>query len=182
MKQIITKTLAWIYYAPFTLLIVFALSCCESSKTPEGGTQTQGGGTGAVTPDEGSGRPANMLEALARGKKENKLVVIELFDNDCNFCQMMQGSLVDKRVLEELKSVVHCRVTVEDKGVIEEFGLMESPTFLFFKPDGEFIEPFLQGFRSPHVFAAEINNFKLRLQGKAELPVPEDPHPDYGKG
>jgi len=44
------------------------------------------------------------------------------------------------------------------------------------------MEPFLQGFRSPHVFAAEVGNYKRRLAGEAELPVPEDPHPDYGKG
>ncbi|MHC4944866.1 MAG: hypothetical protein ACYTG7_17765 [Planctomycetota bacterium] len=167
-----------IMYVSLALLLTLSLSCCKSSEesTPAENNTPAEVGEGA------SGWPADMTQALAKGKKENKLVVIELYDTACNFCQMMNGSLVDGQVQAQLKDLVHQRITVEDKGVIDEFGLMESPTFLFFTPKGEFMEPFLQGFRSPQIFATEINNYKLRLAGKDELPVPDDPHPDYGKG
>lgn len=168
----------WILYVNLALLLVLSLSCCKSSEDASSGGSTEV----AAGADDGSGYPANMVEAFARGKKENKLVCIELYDNECNYCMMMNGSLADQQVLDALSGLVHARITIEAKSVIDEFGLMESPTFLFFKPDGEFMEPFVQGFRSPHVFAAEINNYKFRLAGKEELPIPEDPHPDFGKG
>ncbi|MBU0755898.1 MAG: hypothetical protein KJ645_12210 [Planctomycetes bacterium] len=178
MKKIIKECTVWFLCANLALLVTLSLSCCKSSEESTQGEKTGG----AAVVEDASGYPANMVEALARGKKENKLVCIELYDNDCNYCMMMNGSLADQQVLDALSGLVHARITLEAEKVIDEFGLMESPSFLFFKPDGEIMEPFLQGFRSPHIFAAEINNFKLRLAGKEELAVPEDPHPDYGKG
>ena len=160
--------------AHLAVLLVFSLSCCESSPKGSGG----GSGDKGAGIEEAGGRPAAMAEALARGKKENKVVVVEYFDTECNYAQEMQGSLLQKVVLEELKNMVHVKVHQDAAGVVEEFGLMESPTFLFFKPNGEYIEPYIQGFRGPNLFALELKNYKLLAAGKEEIPIPDD-HPDY---
>lgn len=157
-----------------TVLLVLSLSCCESSsKATSGGSS----GSGEAVQAEG-GRPAAMVQALARGKKENKVVVIEYFDPECNYAVEMQGSLAQKVVLEQMKDMVHVKVQPDAVGVVEEFGLMESPTFLFFTPSGEYIEPFIQGFRGPNLFSLELKNYKLLAAGKEAVPIPED-HPDY---
>ena len=173
MKNKAARIMTFILGINFALMLLFALSCCKSS---EKGTED----AGEAVAD--GGRPACMLEALARGKKENKIVVIEMFDKKCEYSLMMQGTLRAEPVLKVLSGMVHQKVTIEDKGVVEEFGLMESPTFLVFKPDGEFMDPFVQGFRTPPTFMAEVKNYERRLKGEKELNVPTDNHPDFGKG
>ena len=182
MKAFIGKATAWVLWMNLTVLIALSLSCCKSSDEGGGSSGAADTGKSSDAAAEGSIFPAKAVEAMAKGKKENKLVVIEMYDHECNYCHMMDGSLADDAVLEALGGVIYCRITIEAKDVIDEYGITQSPTWLFFKPDGEYMEPYITGFRSPHVFAAEIKNYQLRMQGKTELPVPEDPHPDYGKG
>ena len=99
--------------AHLAVLLVFSLSCCESSPKGSGG----GSGDKGAGIEEAGGRPAAMAEALARGKKENKVVVVEYFDTECNYAQEMQGSLLQKVVLEELKNMVHVKVHQDAAGM-----------------------------------------------------------------
>lgn len=178
MKTLLGKTTAWFLWVNLTVLITLSLSCCKSS---EEGPAPKGDESASMEAVEGSVFPAAAAKAIEDGKKMKKLVVIEMYDHECNYCHMMDGSLADDAVIKKLGDVIYCRITIEAKDVIEEYGITQSPTWLFFN-NGEYMEPYITGFRSPNVFAAEVNNYQLLAQGKDELPVPEDPHPDYGKG
>jgi len=181
MNQTSESASIWYIGLSLALLLILSLSCCESS---EKATPTPGGGDGdAASSMNAEGvYPEDVVKAMARGKKENKITVVELYDKECPYCLQMNGTLKNKAVLGLMKDLVHVRITPEEEGMIEEFGLMESPTFMFFKPDGEYVEPFIQGFRSPGVFTAELANYKLMAEGKEGQPVPKDSHPDFGKG
>ncbi|MEW6742649.1 MAG: thioredoxin family protein [Planctomycetota bacterium] len=134
-------------------------------------------------PEQGSNTyPAAIAEALARGRKEQRVVMVELFDRNCIYCRKMQPVWSAESVKQALQRVIHVRITPADSSVIEKFDLFQSPTILFFKPGGELMEARLDGFRSAEVFAAEIANAELLAQGKPARPVPRDPHPDFGKG
>ena len=78
--------------------------------------------------------------------------------------------------------MIYAQVTPKDKTVIEAFDVYQSPTFLFFKPDGTFIDPYITGYRGPKLFTAEIENYKKLAAGKKPGPYPEDTDPDFGKG
>lgn len=178
MKTIFGKTTAWFLWANLTVLIALSLSCCKSS---DEGPAPKADDPGASEAVEGSVFPASAVKAIEDGKKMKKLVVIEVYDHECNYCVMMDGSLSNETVISKLGDVIYCRITIESKEVIDEFGITQSPTWLFFA-NGEYLEPYITGFRSPNVFVAEVNNYQLVMQGKDELAVPDDPHPDYGKG
>jgi thioredoxin-related protein len=179
MKQSAGQKTMWLISVNILLSLLLSLSCCGPDKGTEGTTPAEGteAGDSTVAP-----RSQEVLDAIARGEKENKVVLIELYDDTCNFCIDMDKVLKKKYIKEALAGLVHVRVTIEDEKLIEEFGLTQSPTYLFFKPDSEYMGPYLDGYRSSKRFVAEINNFILRAEGKPELDLEEDMHPNFGKG
>ncbi len=175
MKRVSWSTTPWWIVVNFSLLLVLSLSCCRSSDNGQSASSS-------ADPAAASGRPVTMVEALARGKAENKVVMIELFDVDCVYCQMMMETWEDAGVQEATDDVIYAQIIPTDAAVIEEFDMFQSPTFLFFKPDGTFIDPYFTGFRQAELFIAEIENYKLMAAGMEPGPFPEDNHPDFGKG
>jgi len=161
------------------LSFLLSLSCCGSA---EKGVVGAPAGSAASPAAPSSKRPPQMLKALAEGKKEGRIVMVQLYDPTCIYCRNMDKVLAKKSVKDALAGLVQVRVSVEEEGIIEEFGMTESPTFLFFKPKGGFMEPMLEGYRSSRRFAAEVENFKLMAEGKEPKKLKKDHHPDFGKG
>ena len=154
------------------LLLALTLSCSGSNgKKPEEATQ-----------GESIAHAKDLPAALVLAKKENKIILAELYDHGCAYCKYMQGVLKDKAVRDAMKGVILVKLFKQNQDFIEKFGLLMSPAFVFYKPDGTPMEPVMEGFRSPPRFSAEINNYKLKAQGKPELPLAEDEHPNFGKG
>lgn len=177
MKRSIGSATIWLLGAHFTMLLILSLSCCGPSENPSSGT-----GTTTPTTEGGGTYPVEMVEALAKGKANNQVVMIELFDYECEYCIMMMETFNDPKVIEALSDVVYQRVEVTEKALIKEFEMDQSPTYLFFKHDGTYIDPYITGFRQAELFSVEIINFKRLAAGQEELPYPEDNHPDFGKG
>lgn len=180
MKSFFAKTTAWLLWTNLALLMALSLSCCQSNGDAKPANTGNAAAEAAST--EGGGYPAKMAEAIAKGKKEKKLTVIEVYDHECNFCLAMNNVLGSKDVIDAIGKLVYCRITIEEEDVIDEFGITQSPTYLMFDHNGEYMEPFVTGFRSPNVLAAELDMYRLKCEGKEAPPIPEDPHPDYGKG
>lgn len=162
--------------------VVLSLSCCKSSQENKGAETGDKTPVASATGETGSLYPAKMAEAIAKGKQAKKLTVIEVYDDECNYCLAMNNVLANKEVIEAIGKVVYCRISCAEADVVDEFGITQSPTYLCFDHNGKFMEPFITGFRSPNVMAAELNSYRLKAEGKEAPPVPQDPHPDYGKG
>lgn len=168
---------AWFLMAPL-IGTLFLAPACSKPEEKEGMVRN----LSTEKKAEKDSRPAKVMEALAQGKRENKAVLVELFENTCEYSREMQGVLKEKAVQDALTDLIHVQITSEAKSFIKEFGLRITPAFVFFKPDGEILEPSIQGFRSAPFFAAEIRNYKLKAQNKKEEPLPRDNHPDFGRG
>ncbi len=155
-----------------------------TSQGAEVGKKKPGGTSGKVVlPEEVTkGLPKAMVEALVRGKKENRLVLVEVYDEECNFCVDMDKVLMSPEVQKALKPFIFLKVGKDVERLVEEFALTMTPTFLCYKPGGEPMDNVLEGFRSAKVFPLELKNFLRSFQGKPELEVPDDDHPNYGKG
>ena len=179
----------WLIAVNVVLSLVITLSCCGpsdpdgSSKAPEGGSVVSEA-AGKVEEHTGTaaGRPTQMLESIKQGIEEKKVVMVELYDKECEYCLKMDRVLKKKSVKNALADIIHIRVIPYNKGVIDEFGLTQSPSYMFFDLQGKYMPDYLDGYRSSGRFVAEIENFKLRAQGKEEKPVPECNHPDFQKG
>jgi len=159
-------------------LLILSLACCG----PEDNGSAPAEGAPEALNAEDYQRPANMIEALAKGKTENKIILVELHDEICNYCVDMDRVLKKKPVIEALSRLVHVRITVDDEGVIEHFGLSQSPSYLFFKPDGTYMAPFLNGYRPSKRFVAEIENFERAVRGEPAIDLPREKHPNFEKG
>lgn len=183
----------WLIAANIVFSLIISLSCCgpsdsdSSPQTPgesseKGSSATGEGDSQGERVGTASGRPPSMIEKIAQGKKEKKVVMVELYDKECEYCLKMDRVLKKKSVKGALKDIIHTRVIPTDEGVIEEFGLTQSPSYMFFDLNGEYMPDYLDGYRSSGRFVAEIENFKLRAQGAAEKPVADCNHPDFQKG
>jgi len=183
MKSSTEHRTTWLMAATILLTLLVSLSCCGTGESTNDNPTASSADASASTPtNEPAARPAVMTEALEKGRDENRIVVIELYDVTCEYCTKMDRVLKKKSVINALADLIHVRITPEDEDVIEEFGMTQSPSFLFFKPNGEYMGPYLDGYRSSKRFVAEIENFNLRNQGLAEKELPEDNHPSFGKG
>ncbi len=173
MKNTIGSNTTWFLIFTLILPVTLFLSCCEPTEcSNESSTATE----------KAVSRPPQMVDSLKQGTIENKIVMVELYDETCPYCIKMDRVLKNRKVKNALKDMLHVRIFPKDEEVIEEFGLTQSPSYLFFKPGGELMDFYLNGYRSSKVFAAEIENFKLRSQGKDEKPLPNGRHPDFEKG
>ena len=146
------------------------------------GKPASSGGAASFPKEVIKGLPGNMVKALEKARKEKRLVLVEVFDPECNFCQDMEEVLAEPDVQEAMKPFIYIKVDKDVERLVEEFALQMTPTFLVYKPDGSPMEDFLEGFRSGKVFIAELKNFQNIFQGKPEIEIPEDDHPNYGKG
>lgn len=169
---------SWLYFFCVLSLFVLTLACCG----PEDGSSASATGAPETPGSKDYQRPANMIDALAKGTAENKIVLVELYDETCNFCLDMDRVLKKKPIVNAMSRLVHVRITVDDEGVIEHFGLTQSPSYLFFKPDGTFMAPFLDGYRPSKRFLAEIENFERRARGEPAIVLPRERHPNFEKG
>ncbi len=177
----LTNRGSWIFVFSVLSLLILSLACCGPEENGKNG------GKGTVDDPAGDSpkdyeRPANMIAALEKGKAEDKLVLVELYDDTCNFCVDMDRVLKKKPVIEALSKLVHVRITVEDEGVIEHFGLTQSPSYLFFKPDGTFLGNYLDGYRPSKRFVAEIENFQRIARGESAVDLGNEKHPNFQKG
>ncbi len=150
----------------------------ESKKKPEVGAGREGS---REKPDL-EGMPEKFLEALERARKADKPLLVEVFDRECNFCQDMEKVLADKDVQELLKSFVYIKVGKDATKIIEDNALTMTPTFLCYKPDGEQLDDILEGFWSKKTIIAQLKNFLLSMEGKETMDLPDDDHPNAGKG
>ncbi|GEM_PF-1539613 len=128
------------------------------------------------------GLPKNMVEALLKAHREKRLLLVEVFDPECNFCQDMEKVLQEPDVQKAMKPYLYIKVGKDAEHLVEEFALQMTPTFLVYKPDGKPMDDCLEGFRSGKVFIAELKNIQNIYQGKPQIEIPEDDHPNYGKG
>ena len=128
------------------------------------------------------GLPKNMVEAMLKAHREKRLLLVEVFDPECNFCLDMEKVLQEPDVQEAMKPYIYIKVGKDAEHLVEEFALQMTPTFLVYKPDGKPMEDCLEGFRSGKVFIAELKNFQNIFHGKPQIEIPEDDHPNYGKG
>ena len=130
--------------------------------------------------------PAPVIEGLARAQKEQKVLVVQFHDGECNFCHDMDMVLDLDSIKQKLQEFVF--VTVEmrrDEGAMKyarDNYLGYSPTFLPYKPDGTQIDYSLEGFQPEQVFLVELENFKLLAAGKDLIDPPVTDHENYGKG
>jgi len=159
-------------------LFILSLACCGPEDKPSVPVE----GDREILNAEDYQRPTNMIEALAKGKSENKITLVELYDETCNFCVDMDRVLKKKPVIDAVSRLIHVRITVDDEGVIEHFGLTQSPSYLFFKPDGTHMAPFLDGYRPSKRFVAEIENFERLVRGEPAIELPREKHPKFEKG
>ena len=129
-----------------------------------------------------AGMPKKFLEALERAKKAKKPLLVEIFDTECNFCQDMEKVLAEDEVQEVLKSFVYIKLGKEATKIIEDNALTMTPTFLCYKPNGVQLDDILEGFWSKKTIIAQFKNFLLAAEGKETFDLPEDNHPNAGKG
>jgi len=151
----------------------------ETAPSPGPSSKT---GKSGLSPQVLEGLPQALVEALKMAHREKRLVLVEVFDRECNFCQDMEQVLAEPLVQEAMKSFLYVKVGKDATKLIEEFALTRTPTFLVYKPDGTPLDVCIEGFRSGKVFSAELENALRMYQGKPLLDVPEDDHPNYGKG
>ena len=130
--------------------------------------------------------PEPLQKAIGRAAAEKKLVVVDVYDATCNFCQDMDEVVEEQAVQKALADFVYVKIGIKteaERRIIEQFSLVQTPTFLFYKVDGTALEDILEGFRSAPVFLAELRNMQVLASGKGEeVEVPEDEHPSYGMG
>ncbi len=153
----------------------------KGGETPGKGAKSSAGAK--VFPEKVTkGLPPNMVKALRKAHKENRLLLVEVYDPECNFCQDMEEVLGEPDVQEAMKPFVYIKVGKDVQRLVEEFALTMTPTFLVFKPDGKPMDDFFEGFRSGKVFIAELKNVQNVFHGKPRIEIPEDDNPNYGKG
>lgn len=178
----------WLLTVTIFTSLVLSLSCCsddtDGAPAPDASSSSsESAGPGeATTPAGDYAKPPQMVTAIKKGADEGKIVMIELYDETCEYCTAMDRVLAKENVKAALADLIHERIGVEDEGVIEHFGFTQSPSYIFFKTDGEFMGPFLDGYRSSRRFVAEIENFKLMAAGKPTEKLKKDFHRDFGKG
>ncbi len=155
-----------------------AASKPAAPKPGKAGTST----SQALPKEVTKGLPKNMVEAMRKAHREKRLLLVEVFDPECNFCRDMEKVLQEPDVQEAMKPFIYIKVGKDAERLVEEFALQMTPTFLVYKPDGKPMDDLLEGFRSGKVFIAELKNFQNIYQGKPQIEIPEDDHPNYGKG
>jgi len=134
---------------------------------------------------EGPGREAlSLLErALQAARREDRLVLVEIFDPTCKYCRAMEPVFRDplvRKVLEE--GYVRLKLGLPGNPLVGRFRLEMTPAFLIFRPGGEPMEDVLEGFRSAKVFAAELEDFLHFQKGGEAVEIPDDTHPMAGRG
>ncbi|MHC5070004.1 MAG: thioredoxin family protein, partial [Planctomycetota bacterium] len=90
-----------------SLAIVFAATGCDQGEPGKSAPPVQ---TPGDTPKDAIF--AIFKEARDRAKKEDKLVMVELYDEACQYCETMEGeTLSDDSVVEALKDFVQVQIT-----------------------------------------------------------------------
>jgi len=169
------------------LAVVFLLALCCSSSDGDKLTETNS----EVVANQGAGEtikiddsyPQQVKTALKEAKDKSEIIMVEVYSGNCPTCVEMEKVLGKAVVKKALADVVHVRLQPDEaRRIIDAFGLTIVSSFLFFKPSGEFIPKYLDGYRSSKRFAAEIENFKLIAKGQPPKKLKPDRHPRFGKG
>ena len=98
------------------------------------------------TPSDGSGVAFASLsyeDALARARREKKLVFVDVYTDWCGFCKKLDREVfTDSDVARAASRFVAIRVNAEKGGeaVAARFGVRGYPTLLFVDADGELVE------------------------------------------
>jgi len=81
-------------------------------------------------------------DAFKKAQKENKLVMIYIYSDECHYCkEMEQTTFKDKEVIQTInRYFVPVKVekkTKDAKEVIKKYGYLGTPTFHFVDKDGK---------------------------------------------
>jgi thiol:disulfide interchange protein len=173
MKRSASHHTLWLLAGSLLFSFLLSLSCCGPDDTDAAGGSTGGGESGLVA------------DALARGKSENKIVMVELYDKSCPTCIKMERVLKKSSVKKALESLVYARITPDDEGyydLAKKHELTQVPSMVVYESNGKVMEPLLDGYRSSRRLVAEIENYNLIAQGKPGKELPKDNPRDFGKG
>lgn len=121
----------------FALALLASPGCSRSGSgsSPADGAPSGGGGVAFA--------PLGYEEALARARREKKLVFVDVYTDWCGFCKKLDREVfTDPDVARAASRFVAIRVNAEKGGeeVAERFGVRGYPTLLFVDGDGELVE------------------------------------------
>ncbi len=161
---------------PLLAVLLILFPCCQGAGRGEGAL-----GPGTL-PAPGKGVPPLLARALDRAGKEDKLVLVEIFDPSCKYCRAMEKVFLRPQVRKALANYVWIKMGARGNPLVRRFKLDMTPAFLVFRPGGKPMEDVLEGFRSAPVFAAELEDFCRIFHGEKEVEIPEDRDPLAGRG
>lgn len=117
--------------------------------------------------------PISFEEAIAKSKKEQKILFIDTYATWCGPCKKMDAQTFTNPDVQALfnKKFVNLRVDMgQPEGAIvsQKFSISSIPTLIFLKPDGK-IAMVLEGYHSPEqllAFAKEVISSNQNNIGK----------------
>lgn len=112
-----------------------------------------------------SGRPQFFQEALARGKKERKPIVVDFTASWCQPCQKMLRETFPNPLVADLLDERCVFLTVdtdEQPGLAQEYNVVGLPDIRFLTPDGEELQR-QRDFQDAEAFAGTLETFLARI-------------------
>ncbi len=106
-------------------------------------------------------------EALAKAKREHKLLVLDFNAEWCMPCRRMEKTtLVDRRIVGLLEQVVFIRIdTDQNSEIAQKLGVLGLPDIRFVAPDGRMLHQ-LRGFQEVEPFAVALKQVIRQITTK----------------
>lgn len=133
---------------PIVVLSILCLSACvpESSGGSADFDPQPSAGAGVEAVDAGAGASGgaafaslDLDAALALGRKENKLVLMDVYTDWCGYCKKLDKEVFrDPEVKAAMQAFVAIKADAEGRGeaAARRFGVQGFPTILFLDPSG----------------------------------------------
>ena len=106
-------------------------------------------------------------EALAQGRRENKLLVLDFGAEWCAPCKRMERTtFTDARVAALLRRCVWIKIDTDTHpDLSRRLGVVGLPDIRFVTPDGRIVRR-LKGFQDAETFAVELERFISKIESK----------------
>lgn len=127
------KIIAFIWFATNLSLVLNLQAQIEFTKAPEPPGQGEGGG---INFDHGTWK-----EILAKAKKEDKLVFVDVYTSWCGPCKQMSKEVFVQKMAGDVcnTSFINYKIDAEKgegTGIAKKYGVVSYPTYLYVNGDG----------------------------------------------